>query len=779
MLLSIGETRSYIRAVGSSRPQIALKNFSGFSQGDSPLIQHEIFEFGPYVLDSAQMLLRRDGSMIQLQPRAVEMLLVLVRRRGEVVSKQELMEAVWPDSFVEEGNLTQNIFLLRRELGKTASGEEYIQTVSKRGYRMNVPVVDFAAEDVSRNGTTNTAADLEPKVFLGLVEDSAPANSATLQQAGKNWLVAAVPVLAMLLVLAAGIAAAVLWRTETAQPRVSGYTQITHDGAMKRGSSASEAGPDAALFTDGNRVYFAEGSKDAPAIAEVSAKGGETARIAVPLDLPQLLDVSRGRSELLVAAGNTASVRPLWAVPVPAGGARRLGDVSAWDASWSPDGREMVYVKDADLYLAKSDGSDERRLTTLPGRGWQPRWSPDGQHIRLTIFNVRPSTFSLWEVSPDGTGLRPLMAGWNGENGPGDGPAAGPINVCCGSWPPDGRYFVFQASRGGRSEIWSMPGRPGLMGRLFPSIDAPSQVTNGQLSSLAPVFSPDGRTLFVIGQQLRGELKAFDARVGQFVPCLGGISADFVDFSRDGKWVAFVSYPEGTLWRSRVDGSERLQLTVAPMEVTVPRWSPDGSQIAFYVIGGAKQQRLYLIGADGGTPKAATSLDGGEMSAHWSPDGGSILYSDFPFFSATPGKVAVHRLDLKTQKIETLPGSEGYFAPSWSPDGRYATGMALDGQRIMLFDFKTNAWSELVKGWGLVRWSPDGLYLYYLRYGPESAVMRIQLSNRHVEEVASLKGIHQAGRLAGLNFGLTPDGDPLVLRDVGTQEIYSLDWARQ
>jgi Tol biopolymer transport system component len=145
-----------------------------------------------------------------------------------------------------------------------------------------------------------------------------------------------------------------------------------------------------------------------------------------------------------------------------------------------------------------------------------------------------------------------------------------------------------------------MPGRPGLLGRLFPSIDAPSQVTNGQLSSLAPVFSPDGRTLFVIGQQLRGELEAFDARVGQFVPYLGGISADFVDFSRDGKWVAFVSYPEGTLWRSRVDGSERLQLTVAPMEATVPRRSPDGSQIAFYVIAGTKQQRLYLIGADGG-----------------------------------------------------------------------------------------------------------------------------------------------------------------------------------
>lgn len=121
-------------------PQIALRNFSGFSQEDGTLIQREIYEFGPYSLDSAQTLLRRAGNVVQLQPRALETLLVLVRRRGEVVSKQELMDSVWPDSFVEEGNLTQNIFLLRRELGKTPEGEEYIQTLPKRGYRMNMPV---------------------------------------------------------------------------------------------------------------------------------------------------------------------------------------------------------------------------------------------------------------------------------------------------------------------------------------------------------------------------------------------------------------------------------------------------------------------------------------------------------------------------------------------------------------------------------------------------------------------------------------------------------------
>ena len=105
--------------------------------------------------------------------------------------------------------------------------------------------------------------------------------------------------------------------------------------------------------------------------------------------------------------------------------------------------------------------------------------------------------------------------------------------------------------------------------------------------------------------------------------------------------------------------------------------------------------------------------------------------------------------------------------------------MASDGQRIMLFDFKSRAWTDLARGSGLMKWSRDGQYLYYLRYGPESAVMRVRVRDRQEEEFASLKGIRQSGRLAGLEFGLTPDGVPIVLRDVGTQEIYSLDWSER
>src|SRR5271154_3465132 len=761
---------SYIRAEASTRPQIAFKNFSGFSQGDVALIQQEIYEFGPYSFDSAQMLLRLGGNDVPLQPRALETLLVLLRRRGEVVSKRELMEAVWPDSFVEEGNLTQNIFLLRKELGKTSDGEDYIQTVPKRGYRMNVPVEEIGRSVAAAVVATDSRLDAR----------GAPAIRARRLQATQNWLVAAEPLLAMLVVLALVLTVVVLWRAELAQPKVSGYVQITHDGLMKRGNADHVGGPDAALFADGSRIYFMEGTSDAPWIAEVSVSGGETGRIATPFSLPELMDFSHVRSELLVGRTvDEAGPLQLWAVPVPAGSARRLGDISTWDASWSPDGREILYARGRELYRARSDGSESKLLAKLPGLGWQPRWSPDGKRLRLTVLDVLTSTTSLWEVSREGAGLHPLLPGWAAGYGPGAGPADGPISLCCGSWTPDGKYFVFQATHGGRSEIWSIPGKPSFSGRLFPSVMDPVQITNGQLSSLAPVFSPDGRRLFVIGQQLRGELQRFDARTGQFVPYLGGISAGFVDFSRDGQWVAYVAFPDGTLWRSRLDGSERLQLTFAPMEAMVPKWSPDGSKILFYGIGTGKEQRDYLISAHGGEAKPASAGSGAEMNTSWSPDGESVMYSDFPFYLKEPGKVTVDRLDLKTQRVEKLPGSEGFFAPSWSPDGRYVAAMASDGQRIMLFDFRSRAWTELANGSGLMKWSRDGQYLYYLRYAPKPAVMRVRMNDRQVEEMASLKDVRLAGRLAGLEFGLTPDGAPLILRDIGTQEIYALEWHNQ
>ena len=548
-------------------------------------------------------------------------------------------------------------------------------------------------------------------------------------------------------------------------PHVAGYVQITNDGRGKGGVLG-------AVVTDGPRLYFAEGSPDRSVIAEVSAGGGETAVLPTPFGLPTLLDISLSRSELLVVTWtNSALGWPLWLLPVPAGTPHRLGSLLAEDATWSPDGREIAYVRDRDLYRAKSDGTEPRKLVSLPSTAFWPRWSPDGSRLRFTLgdSNNRTGALSIWEVSADGTNLHPLLPGWNQ-----------PPAECCGNWTPDGKYFVFQSTHNGRTEIWAIRERRsrfGLFGLSNRPAREPTQLTAGQLNSLAPVFSPDGKKLYVIGQQLRGELVRDDSKSGQFVPYLLGISAEFVDFSKDGKWVAYVAFPEGTLWRSRVDGSERLQLTLPPMQALAPRWSPDSKRIAFLDIGPDKPWKISLISAEGGTPEPVLNEQHNELDPTWSPDGNSLVFSYAPWLeTGAPQILAVYVVDLRTHKPVRLPGSEGLFGPRWSPDGRYIVAVRVDQQVTMLFDVRTQTWTELAKSAGYDCWSRDGRYVYFVRQGREASLVRVRASDHRLEEVVSMKDFRRTGWAGGIWTGLAPDDSPLVLRDIGTQEIYALDW---
>jgi dipeptidyl aminopeptidase/acylaminoacyl peptidase len=295
------------------------------------------------------------------------------------------------------------------------------------------------------------------------------------------------------------------------------------------------------------------------------------------------------------------------------------------------------------------------------------------------------------------------------------------------------------------------------------------------LNSLAPVPSPDGKKLYVIGQLLRGELVRYDFTVHQWVPYLSGISAEFVKFSRDGQWVTYVAFPEGTLWRSRIDGTDRLQLTIPPTQVFQPCWSPDGKRIAFAAISPGKPWRVYVISAQGGTPEPVLEEPHNQHHPSWSPDGKSIAFSYVYFLEAAPPGVTV--MHLENNKVERLPHSEGLWESEWSPDGRYIVARTLDSHALMLFDMKTRKWAELVKsdiGW--LQWSADGQEVYFHRLGKESALMRVRVSDRSVEEVVDLKSIKNTGLAGGLWIGVTPDNSPLFLRDTGTQEVYALDW---
>jgi len=342
-----------------------------------------------------------------------------------------------------------------------------------------------------------------------------------------------------------------------------------------------------------------------------------------------------------------------------------------------------------------------------------------------------------------------------------------PPNECCGQWTPDGKYFVFQSE----ANIWARAEKGNLLGKADTQ---PVQLTSGPMSFFSPLFSKDGKKLFVVGALSRGELARYDTKSAAFVPFLSGISADSVSFSRDGQWVTYVSFPEGTLWRSKADGSQRIQLTYPPFSVRLPSWSPDGQQILFYAFStGPERPKMYTVSAEGGTPREMVPENSAEeWDTTWSSDGSKIAFGSGPDDPAS----AVRILDVKTNQISTLPDSKGLFSPRWSPDGRYIVAMPFESRSLMLFDFSTQKWDEIAKiTCGFPNWSKNSDYVYVLHEENDPAVMRVRLRDRKVERVADLKNFRQAG-FYNVWLSLAPDDSPLLLRDTGTQEIYALDW---
>lgn len=539
-------------------------------------------------------------------------------------------------------------------------------------------------------------------------------------------------------------------------PRVSGYVRISTDGQGKGGALGG-------MVTDGSHIYLMEGSRGATTVAKIAVAGGETEFLTIPFGWPEVQDFSRARSEILVTQFSHRLRWPLWVLPLKAGPMHRVNDVFATCATWSSDGREIAYVQDRDLYRANRDGTHARKIASLPGGAFWLRWSPDGSRLRFTIGDVmaRIGSLSIWETLSDGTGLHPILPDWNQ-----------PQEVCCGNWSPDGKYFVFQSTRNGKTEIWATREGRGWFPNSQPQ---PVQLTSGQLNSIAPVFNPDGNKLYVIGQQQRGELSRYDLESHQWVPYLSGISAEYVDFSRDGQWIAYVDFPEGALWRSRVDGSERLKLAGSHTQVLEPRWSPDGKRIAFTGVMPGKLSGAYVVSAAGGPLLPVLEEQHNQLNPSWASDGKSVLISYRDWLEKAP--LGVNIVELGTHHVRRLAGSENLWLAQWSPTGRYIAARTLDSQAIMLFDSETQKWEELAKSdVGTFEWSKDGRFVYIKRLGKDAALLRVSLKTRQTEEVVSLRNVKYTGFEGGHWFGLTPDNSPLLLRDTGTQEIYALDW---
>ena len=136
---------------------------------------------------------------------------------------------------------------------------------------------------------------------------------------------------------------------------------------------------------------------------------------------------------------------------------------------------------------------------------------------------------------------------------------------------------------------------------------------------------------------------------------------------------------------------------------------------------------------------------------------------------------------MNNRMVQKIPGSDGLWAPRWSPDGRYIVARSADPLTLMLCDLRSQMWSRIVDNTyvGDMRWSSDGRYVYYSRRGTNPAILRVRIADSAIDQVTDLKDIRQTGYRGGFWMGLTPDDSPLVLRDVGAEEIYSLDLTTQ
>ena len=684
------------------------------------------FYIGPWLVEVPLNRLRSNGATIQLEPKIMQVLVRLAETPGEVVRKEELIRSVWAETFVTDDVLTRSISELRKALDDDARQPRFIETVPRSGYRLLIG----SAATQSEAAHSNLCVPRSAARF-------------TAQRATSSAIAGAVATFAL-------VAALGWWMWPDPAPVLTGYKQLTSDGERKIG----------ALAADEDRIYFIARTGKGRALAEVSVQGSEASVIPASLgENVDLLGVSPDSSELLLLSGSLdPAERPLYALPFPAGSPRPIGNIVASDATWSSDGRQIAFVQERSLYIARRDGSELRRVLKLPSPPFGVSWSPTGAIIRFYLDAKDGPGRELWEVSPSGTHLQQLFPHWDGT-----------FSGHAGTWTPDGRWYVFGAFREGRMIVCALREH----GRFWPwPRTEPMQITSVPANVVYPLFSRDGKKLFVMTGVSRTEMLRYDTSSRSFlryVP-ISGISFDFLP---DGQSLIYNRMPGFALMRSRLDGSAQTELVSPPISVRSPRLSPDGSRIAF-AGGPGGEGGIFLLPAIGGVSEKV--LGGRWSDPDWSPDSSRLVLTAVGTLPAQPHLVLA---DLKTHGTEDIPGSEDMDSPRWSRDGRFIAALQGSMGPLVIFDFATHSWTKLAgPPVASHEWSRDGQYLYFTSMrGEERVVNRVGMRDRKIEFVASLNEVRQDEMGSAFSsIGIAPDGSLVAIRDLTTVDIYSLDW---
>ena len=667
-----------------------------------------LYEFGPYRLDTMERLLLRDGERVALTPKVFETLVALVERRGHLIEKDELMKTVWPDSFVE-ANLTNNVSALRKILGAGQNGQDYIETVPKRGYRFTAPVHELADAGpaglvLEKHTLTRIVTEEEERAGHEPASGSLTSVVVEPRRTGRARPLARALVVAAMLVIGAATVFSLYWLASQRQPRDRAVMAVPFREMSISRLTTSGKITHAAISPDGKYVAHVTVDAEGDSLWVRHVAAPTSVRIAGPAatEYGSVTFAPDGDSVYYVTLDRDKGDTALYRVPV-LGGPSSMAAYDTGPVAFSPDGSRITYVRpdksESRLLVANADGTNERTLATRrqPEFFWAiwnaPAWSPDGRMIacKVRLSDERGQYETVVGVNVADGSQTPLTSRrWHYTGQP--------------AWLADGAGLLVTASESATApvQVWHVALKSGEATRITNDLNDYSDISLTKDSSrLAVVQDHSISSIWVAPED--------DAnRAQQIASDVGWITE--MAWTPDGR-IVYRSNAGGSaeIWVMNADGSNPKQLTVdahASRGLTV---SLDNRYI-FFASDRAGQFNIWRVDADGSNLKQLTGEDG-EFYPHCTPDGRWVVYQR--------GVMEPRLWKVPTDGGESVQLTETRAArPAVSPDGELITYHYLDpdldksrwgigvvssegGPRLKRFDFPPTVAQRFV------RWSPD------------------------------------------------------------------------